>query len=312
MLNVIFYSEPKTRTVSRTTYNINGGIETVEVKEVYHSPISYSCQTMTSANGLFFCDNDITFFDGSMISLTNANQMFEGTKIETVSHLEGRADFSSVTLAERMFAECLSLTSVKAKFTSLKDAKDMFYNCSALTEIDCEWTDNLSVTSGMFYNCTGLTQFNADLSKVYDASSMFAYTSLASFSGSLCSLTNGENMFYGCSNFTSFIGDLSSLRNADSMFVDTQLAEFQAPLTSLQSGNNMFSGCRLTPQSVMAIVDSLPSYSNGEHNITIGINCSDNQSEKDYFAAQAEYDDWETLNSVLVSKGWTVTWGYIE
>ena len=106
---------------------------------------------MTSANGLFFCDNDITFFDGSMISLTNANQMFEGTKIETVSHLEGRADFSSVTLAERMFAECLSLTSVKAKFTSLKDAKEMFYNCSALTEIDCEWTDNLRITSGMFY-----------------------------------------------------------------------------------------------------------------------------------------------------------------
>jgi hypothetical protein len=63
----------------------------------------------------------------------------------------------TVTLAERKFAECLSLTSVKAKFTSLKDAREMFYNCSALTESDCEWTDNLSVTSGMFYNCTGLT-----------------------------------------------------------------------------------------------------------------------------------------------------------
>ena len=43
MLNVIFYSEPKTRTVSRTSYDRNGTIVTVEVKEVYHSPKSYSC-----------------------------------------------------------------------------------------------------------------------------------------------------------------------------------------------------------------------------------------------------------------------------
>ena len=61
----------------------------------------------------------------------------------------------------------------------------------------------------------------------------------------------------------------------------------------------------------MHIVDSLPNHDDGEiHKITIGINCSDVDAEKNELAALAEFDNWDTLNAVLVSKGWTVTWQF--
>ena len=64
---------------------------------------------------------------------------------------------------------------------------------------------------------------------------MFYNTSLASFSGDLSSLVDGKNMFSYISSLTSFSGDLSSLINGSDMFLTT----------------------KLTPQSVMYIVESI-------------------------------------------------------
>lgn len=64
---------------------------------------------------------------------------------------------------------------------------------------------------------------------------MFYNTSLASFSSDLSSLVDGENMFSNISSLTSFSGDLSSLINGFGMFFIT----------------------KLTPQSVMYIVESI-------------------------------------------------------
>lgn len=310
MLNVIFYSEPKTRTVSRTSYDRNGTIVTVEVKEVYHSPKSYSCQTMTCGEGLFFEDKDITFFNGSMKSLTNANSMFEGTFIEYFSHDDEQADFSSVTTAERMFAECRPLETVKGKFTSLKNAKEMFYNCPSVTTWECEWSDCIRVGSGMFYNCEGLTEFTGELSELEQGDWMFAQTGLTTFSGDLGSLRNGENMFLNCYELTSIISDLSRLKNGNSMFQGCELTTFQCPLTSLESAEYMFDSCRLTPQSVMFILDSIPTHISGEHKIGIGIACANTEDAKNVFAEQAGYNDWQTMTNYVTDKGWTVTWQF--
>ena len=88
----------------------------------------------------------------------------------------------------------------------------------------------------MFNNCTALTSFTSDLS----------------------SLTNGINMFSWCNKLTTFTFDLSSLENGAFMFrICTKLTTFTSDLSSLINGYEMFVRTKLTPQSVMYIVDSI-------------------------------------------------------
>ena len=310
MLNVIFYSEPKTRTVSRTSYNRNGAIITVEVKQVYHSPKSFSCQTMTNADGLFYQDKDIKFFDSSMISLSSANQMFEGTQIEYFYHDNEKADFSSVTNAERMFAECRPMETVKGKFTSLKNATEMFYNCPSVTTWDCEWSDCIRLGSGMFYNCGGLTEFTGELSELEQGAWMFAETSISEFTSNLGSLRNGEYMFNNCQELRVIRTDLSKLKNGRCMFQGCTISDFQCPLASLQNGEGMFFSCILSPQSVMYILDSIPTHRSGTHELYLGIQCANDSYSKDTFAEEAGYSDWQTMQEYISDKGWTITWEF--
>ena len=64
---------------------------------------------------------------------------------------------------------------------------------------------------------------------------MFSSSNLTTFTSDLSSLINGYNMFSNCEKLTTFTSDLSSLTD----------------------GSNMFRSCKLTPQSVMYIVDSI-------------------------------------------------------
>jgi hypothetical protein len=74
----------------------------------------------------------------------------------------------------------------------------------------------------------------------------------------LSSLTNGDGMFYYCTNLTTFTSDLSSLTNGADMFTScNKLTTFTSDLSSLTYGGRMFNKCKLTPQSVMYIVDSI-------------------------------------------------------
>jgi hypothetical protein len=111
----------------------------------------------------------------------------------------------------------------------------------------------------MFRNCKNLTTFSDDLSSLEYGSYMFqGCTNLTTFSNDLSSLVNGEFMFYGCTNLTTFSNDMSSLVNGYSMFSGcTNLTTFSSDLSSLTHGNYMFHQTKLTPQSVMYILESI-------------------------------------------------------
>ena len=85
---------------------------------------------------------------------------------------------------------------------------------------------------------------------------MFYQTRLTSFSGDLSSLVKGSSMFHGAP-LTSFSCDLSSLVDGMYMFYETPLASFSGDLSSLVNGSYMFYKCKLSPQSVMYIVESI-------------------------------------------------------
>lgn len=333
MLNVIFYSPTKDEELKWKTYDVNGNeVEMTETTSI-NRPISFACDTMVNGDSFFAYDFNILSFNGQMPSLVTANSMFECTNITKVHFNDEMANFNSVKSGASMFAECPRLKSVKIELNSLVNGEKMFYK-SPITTLECPSFDGVLYGQYMFSE-TGLTSFAHDLSSLIDGSYIFAETLLTSFDGKLSNVKILDGAFNTNTLLTSFNTDtldkvesaerafyntkinnwcytLPSLKNGKNMFYgNTTLTSFTSSLSSLVEGDGMFTYCKLDAQSVMHIVDSLPKHDGGEvHNIAIGINCSDNQEEKDTFAEQAEYDDWNTLNSVLVSKGWTVTWGF--
>lgn len=92
-----------------------------------------------------------------------------------------------------------------------------------------------------------------DDANLVDGASMFAgNTVLATYVGDLSKLTNGTSMFSGCTALTTFVGNLDSLTD----------------------GTNMFANCKLTEESLIYIVDSLPTFpveTPLAHTITVGV-----------------------------------------
>jgi hypothetical protein len=114
------------------------------------------------------------------------------------------------------------------------------------------------------------------------------------------------------------------------MFTNTNLERFNSSLNNLITGDSMFSGCKLNAESIFFIVDSLPKHDDyvteeviineesGEeetirtynHNLTIGVGFSDNQSNKQLISDECLFSSWDELNNSLIDKGWNITWQF--
>ena len=158
---------------------------------------------------------------------------------------------------------------------------------------------------------------------------MFQNAKLESFNSDLPVCTNSARMFQS-NKFTKFIADLPQITVAEQMFIGcTSLEEFRGCLPSLRDARNMFHTCKLSPLSVMHIIEGIKdvrpetlaengesALSSGEGAITLGINVTltegddgGNKAILDTFAQEAGYKDFNTMNDRLtVGKGWTVTW----
>ena len=210
--------------------------------------------SLTNGEGMFYGCSNLTAFTNDLSSLTNGVDMFQ--KCSNLTSFS--SNLSSVTNGFDMFWNCTALTSFSSDLSSLTDGQYMFRNCVKLTTFT---SDLSSLTNGydMFSYCSKLTTFTSDLSSLTNGGDMFyGCTALTSFSSDLSSLTNGEGMFYGCSALTSFTSDLSSLTDGRYMFYGcTALTSFSSDLSSLMAGYNAFNKTKLTPKSVMYIVDSI-------------------------------------------------------
>ena len=247
--------------------------------------------SLTDGDGMFYCCSALTAFTSDLSSLTDGDGMFNYcTKLRTFT-----SDLSSLTSAKNMFYNCTALTTFTSDLGSLTNGYEMFFYCTKLANFTGDSSGspaNLSsITNGasMFYCCSALTAFTSDLSSLSDGHWMFYYCSaLTAFTSDLSSLTNGDkmfnyctklttftsdssgspanlsslthgaSMFANCSNLTIFTSDLSSLTSGQSMFYNcTKLTTFTSNLNSLINGYMMFYKTKLTPQSVMYIVDSI-------------------------------------------------------
>ena len=110
-----------------------------------------------SVNGMFNNDSNITFSE--------------------LNEILSYDDTSNITIMERMFYGCSSLTSVPQLNTAkVTDMSYMFYGCSSLTSISQLNASKVTNMSSMFYNCTSLTSISQlNTSKVTNMNRMFQY-----------------------------------------------------------------------------------------------------------------------------------------
>ena len=146
------------------------------------------------------------------------------------------------------------LTSFSGDLSNLVDGFYMFYY-TALTSFSGDLSSLVNGTY-MFSDSASFTSFSGNLSSLTNGTSMFSSTPLTSFNGDLSNLVKGSKMFSETS-FKSFSGDLNNLVHGDSMFDHAPLESFISDLSNLVNGTNMFRSCKLTPQSVMYILESI-------------------------------------------------------
>lgn len=166
------------------------------------------------------------------------------------------------------------LTTWNASLASLQDGNALFRGFSI-----CEsWTTVLTLLENglnMFTECSKHKSWNVDLPSLKTGRGMFSYSwELGSFKSYLPVMTDGQSMFAG----------------------DSSLKVFEADLPALDNGSGMFSNCQLDKNSALRVLNSIPTYTSGTHNLTIGIHV-DHQNDAEVLAAI----------DAATAKGWTLT-----
>lgn len=98
-------------------------------------------------------------------------------------------------------------------------------------------------------------------------------------------------MFYHCYALETFIGDLSSLDNAERMF------------TTLGGTHTC---AKLNAESVECILETIPTYTTGTHNLGLGIHVNAVETFNEITGAQLPATKGSVLENVSY-KGWTIS-----
>ena len=262
--------------------------------------------SLTNGAKMFSNCENLTTVHIKCPSLRNAKGMFAKSPIASFE-CEG---LDSVEYADNMFEET-NFSSFYNDFTSLISGDDLFLNSVSLAEFNGNLSNAESLKRAFYGTTLGSFTTN-NLNKLKYGNQTFENTILSDWNINLPSLIDGTQMFKS-TLLEDFKANLSQLKNGDEMFANCERLEvIQANLNSLESGVNMFKGCHLNPTSIMYIIDSLPSHSEGTHLITFGLDCENDIISLNSFADEACFIDWETLKSSLISKGWTATFETIQ
>lgn len=275
-----------------------------------------------------FKNTIITEFSNEVPELINATSMFEGTKLTGFNVSTPR-----LTWANGMFAGCTAMESVSISSELLETANNLCTGNTSIVDAILE-APNLKSAVSAFEGCTEMENFSGNLQSLENGKAMFKGCPLIDFNSKLSSLTNGNEMFLnnkivkwqtglpklvdGTAMFsntteedgklTSFEGNLNALQLGTNMFSGQPLTYFASGLPSLTDGVGMFSGAQLDANSCMYVIESI-SLSGGE--ITIGIDCYDNDTARDNYATSTGfYTSFEDMTTSLTSRGWNPTWEY--
>lgn len=157
---------------------------------------------------------------------------------------------------------------------------------------------NMTTASFLFWNCRKLKKVHFYAPKLTRAANIFRWCyALEEVTGDLSSLDYSWDHFLGGCNLKKWTIPLPKLTTATSFFNgNEQLSEIEVEFPSLLNAPTFTGGCILNKASVLRICNSIPAYTSGTHEITLGIHI-DHQNDADVLAA---IDN-------ATAKGWTVT-----
>lgn len=291
----------------------------------------YQFDSLENAFSMYKNCPNLGIVDITYPSLIDADMMFAYSSVTNIT-IKAPKLFNG----EQMFYICPSLSSATCHFDSLDNGDEMFYDCDSLDNVYLRAPKMVSAKN-MFTGSAMFRLFEGDLRGLKDGTEMFKSTSISVFlPTNLDSLEIGNSMFFG-NNFTNwkidmpklvsgvamfagsiipsmetgltdFTADLSKLENGYQMFTTCNyLTNFNCALPSLKNGYEMFKGCKLSPQSIMYIVESLPTYTNTTATIDLGINAT--SATVDEFAQETGfYSSFNEITQRLRSKGWNPIW----
>ena len=183
-----------------------------------------------SVNGMFHNDSNITFSE--------------------LNEILSYDDTSNITIMERMFYGCSSLTSIPQLNTSNNTSmRMMFYECSSLTSVPQLNTDKVTDMYFTFYGCSSLTTIPLlNTSKTTDMNAMFSNcSSLATIPLLQTSnATNMSQMFQYCTNLPTIpLLDTSNATDMSYMFYGCSSLTSVPQLNTAKVTNMsyMFEGC---------------------------------------------------------------------
>ena len=207
-----------------------------------------------SVNGMFHNDSNITFSELNEIlsyddtsNITIMERMFYGcSSLTSVPQL----NTSNNTSMRMMFYECSSLTSVPQLNTAkVTDMYCTFYGCSSLATIPLLNTSKTTNMHAMFSNCSSLATIPLlQTSNATNMSQMFQYcTNLPTIPLlDTSKVTDMSYMFYGCSSLTSISQlNASKVTNMSRMFQYCEILT-KVDFTRINSGcslDDTFNNC---------------------------------------------------------------------
>jgi hypothetical protein len=138
---------------------------------------------------------------------------------------------------------------------------------------------------------------------------MFGYSSLTNWTVDMPLLWKGDTMFYNCKSLTSFGGSLQSLTSGWNMFCGcSTLTDVNiTSLSSLNDGTAMFGGCALSYQSLLNILNVLPTVTTERYiDITISDSAVEDLITDERFAGAIEIPAWGNSPYTFNHKGWQI------
>lgn len=211
---------------------------------------------------------------GSTISITD----HRGANALAQDFCKDKVNFDGSTL--QIFANATNGSSLYKGYNIIKVYKGKGFIQSGGSFI----LDTKELVNGtkMFEGNRHLVLFDAPLQNLEDGTEMFKdNTSLEAFVMDMPSLLTGDRMFEGCFNLKQFVSYLGSITSA----VD------------------MFKGCKLTPESLLIILDTINKEVAGD----LGEVGLDSSIPEEQYTSTAGVNSLQELSDLFASSGWTLT-----
>lgn len=155
----------------------------------------------------------------------------------------------------------------------------------------------LTTVDHTFHEVGSLTFWSGELPMLKKATDFVRYTKIKNWTVDLPSLQQADGFIRDNNALVSFSGNVDKLQNGTRFFHGaSKLTTVLSGFPSLTQGYLMFNTCILNKESVLRILASLSSFTEGSHQLTLGIHI-DHQNDEEVLAAI----------DAATTKGWTVT-----